>query len=162
MKISARTEDVEATIRALKQLPKELPTAINAHTRKIGLEELQGELRGHAETRLDHRMLVDTATLRVSSQNLTMSVGGKGRPLSGGLSPKDYAAAFEFGAATEKQVEVRSSKGNRYKRHTARQMPYREPSGRVFYPAASRIIPRVVSLWVQTTVRTIHEILEGR
>ena len=162
MKISAHTDDVKATITALKRLPKEITTAINAHTRKIGLEELQGELRGHAETRLDHRMLVETATLRVSAQNLTMSVGGKGRALTDGLSPKEYAAAVEFGAATEKVVEVRSSKGNRYKRHTARQMPYREPSGRVFYPAASRIIPRVVSLWVQTTVRIIHEILEGR
>jgi hypothetical protein len=32
----------------------------------------------------------------------------------------------------------------------------------VFYPAAREMIPRLAALWIQTTVRTIAEALEGK
>ena len=35
-------------------------------------------------------------------------------------------------------------------------------TGYVVYPAAAEAIPRIASLWVQTAVRTLHELVEGR
>jgi hypothetical protein len=47
-------------------------------------------------------------------------------------------------------------------RRTQRQYQPRDRRGRVVMPAAAKVIPRLASLWVQTTVRTFYEAIEKR
>jgi hypothetical protein len=102
-----------------------------------------------------------TATIAVSDQNIRIQSAAKGRKLKGGLDPKVDYPAIEFGANREKVVTY-TRKGHKVKRHTARQLQGRTASGKVFYPAASEMIPRLAKLWVQSVVKIYGDIFDGK
>lgn len=90
-------------------------------------------------------MLVATARVKVSDQNVTVtSASSKRKALSGGATPYRMGKAYEFGSR-----RVPGAKGT-------------NRSGYVFYPAAAKMIPRLLALWSQTTFRVIAEALEGK
>lgn len=160
------SRELMATILAIKSLDKTLRKINRRETKRIAAPEWRKALAQHADTRLEHRVIVDTAVVTVSDQNVRIQSANKGRPLSGGLDPKADYHAVEFGADTSRtSTYTRRRKGtmHRVTRRTSSSLkPRRWPTGYVFFPTARLFIPRMASLWVQTTVRTIANALEGK
>lgn len=165
MRISVtNSRELQGVIAAMKTMDRETAKAIRKYTKPELQAEWQQAVREHASTPLDHAVLADTARLSISDQNVTLKSASVGRSLAGGLSPKADYAAVEFGADRSKveTYTATSRKGKAYRvtRHTRRQLPPIVAKGRVVYPAAADIIPRIASLWVQTVVRTFYETIE--
>lgn len=159
------SKELQATILALKGMDRELAKQIRAAIKTVTQPEWQEAVRGNVTTALQTRVLSDTARVTVSDQNITLKSAAIGKSLSGGLKPSELAHSAEFGAdrSFTKTYEATSRKGKHYtvrERHTRRQFKPRNLKGDVVYPAAARIIPRIASLFVQTTVRTFHELIE--
>lgn len=104
--------------------------------------------------------------VRIKAGNPPAGVAaGSSRALRGGLKPAVQWPIFEFGTNDANRVTTydrRSKNGGTHKvtRHTTRQLPARARGGHVVYPTLRQFIPRLVSLWVQTIVRTYHEAAE--
>jgi len=161
-----KSRELLATIYAVRSLDKTIQKMLRRETKRIAAPEWSKALAERADTRLEHRVLVDTSVVTVSNQNVRVQSASKGRPLSGGLSPKADYPAIEFGADKARKTTYtrRSPKGKTHKvtRRAATGMKPRNGNGYVFYPAAVEMIPRMARLWVQTTVRTIASALEGK
>lgn len=166
LKISANTSrEVRAVVQGLRRVPRDLAANIRQYTKSELAPEWQKGLRGRARSSVQTRVLADTARVAVSDQNVTLKSATVGRPLSGGLNPKESWAAFEFGADDTRQTyTARSRRGRSFKvtRHTRRQLPRRSRTGWVVFPTAADLIPRFASLWVQTAYRTIYEAIERK
>lgn len=155
-----------ATILALKGMDRELAKQTRAAIKTVTQAEWQEAVRGNVTSALETRVLSDTARVTVSDQNITLKSATIGKSLSGGYKPSQLAHSAEFGGDQNatRSYTATSSKGKSYtvhNRHTRRQFRPRNIKGNVVYPAAARIIPRMAALFVQTTVRTIAETLEG-
>jgi hypothetical protein len=165
MRIDATTSpEYRATILAIRSVPKTLQKMIRRETQRIAAPEWSKALAERAHTRVEQRVLVDTAVARVSNQNVKLMSASKGRPLSGGLDPKTDYAAVEFGADHGKTATYsRNRRGNRHEvtRHVSRGVPARRKAG-PFYGSVRNMIPRIGALLAQTTVRTIATALEGK
>lgn len=167
MRISVfQSRELQATILALRGFDRELQGQVRRATREIGQPEWQAAVGRQASTQLERAVLVRTARLQVSNQNVTLRSAVVGRQLSrGGARPNQVYGGVEFGANhAGKGVTATSSRGRRYTYHrnTTAQFKSRRPTGYVVYPAAAKMIPRFAALWVATTVRTFHEAIEGR
>lgn len=158
--------ELQAAILGLRRSAKDMRAQIRKQTREQLLPEWQQAVRERAETRLEHRVLADTARVKMSDQNVRLSSATVGRKLSGGLQPKIQYAAVEFGVdkGVRRTYEARSRKGKTFKvtRRTRAQLRSTRRNGYVVYPAAKAMIPRFASLWVQTVVRSFHEGVEGK
>ena len=166
LRINVRSSKaLQATILALKGMPAELSKETRKVIKTFTDDEWRGAVRGRVTTRLETRVLSDTARVAVTNQNVTLKSATVGRALSGGLKPSQLARATEFGADAGKvsTYQATSRKGKKYTVHNRRtRMQFRNVSrsGYAVYPAAAKIIPRVASAFVQTTVRTLHEAFE--
>jgi hypothetical protein len=128
-------------------------------------------VRGRVTTRMQTRVLSDTARVRVSSQNVQLSAGLVGRPLSrrtggaGAATPGDLARLVEFGGSATKYTRYyRRSKAGRHAvtRRTMTGYGARAPRGNAVYPALSDMVPRVAALIVQTCVRTLADAFDRK
>jgi len=157
---------LQAAVLGLRRAEKDIQKQVRTQTREKLLPEWQKAVRERADTRLEQRVLADTARVKMSNQNVRLSSATVGRKLSGGLDPKTQAAAAEFGADRNVKVtyDARSRKGKTYKvtRHTRAQLRPVRKGGYAVFPAAKELIPRFAALWVQTVVRTFHEGIEGK
>lgn len=159
------SQELQATILALKTLDKETRKQIRTFTKAMVDTEWAKALNAEADTDLERAALVATGRVRVSDQNVTLTSATVGRRLAGGLLPKRDAGGVEFGAAkVAKTYQSTSPKGRRFSvtRETRNQLNARKKTGYVVYPAAAQIIPRIAALWIQTTARTIFDMLERR
>lgn len=158
------SRELQATILAIRESRTDIQKNIRQQTKKVVQPEFQKAMAERANTRLEHRVLVATARVKVSNQNVTLSTASVGRKLQGGLLPREQKHVVEFGADREKKTTyyARSSKGKDYKvtRKTRMQFRPRKRTGYVFYPAVAEIVPRIAALWVQTTVYTFNTALE--
>jgi hypothetical protein len=50
--------------------------------------------------------------------------------------------------------------GTEFGSHTYRQFGTRVSKGKVVFPAAAQVIPRIAALWIQTVIRTTYEQIE--
>lgn len=160
-----KSPELLATIYALRSVDKDIQKQVREQTKRVAGPEWRKALAERANTRLEHRVLVDTTVISVSNQNVRVRSASKGRALSRGLNPKTDYAPVEFGANPKRQTYTRKSKrGGTHKVTRTVGTGFKRPNrkGYVFYPAAREMIPRLASLWVQTTVRTIAEALEGK
>lgn len=160
-----KSRELQATIYALRSVDKTLAKQIRQQTKRVAGAEWQRALERRASTQLEQRVLSATSVITVSNQNVRAASASKGRPLSGGLSPKLHGHAVEFGAnAAPTTYERTSPRGtvHRVRRTVGTQLRPRNAQGYVFWPTAREMIPRLASLWVQTTVRTIGNALEGK
>lgn len=160
-----KSRELLATIYALRAIDSTLQKMVRVHTKKMAEPEWKKALAERADTRLEHRVIVDTSVVSVSNQNVRIQSAGKGRPLSGGLNPKVNYPPVEFGAhAKGKTYERRSKKGGTHRVTRVINTQFKPFNGRgyVFWPAAREMVPRLASLWVQTTVKTIGNALEGK
>jgi hypothetical protein len=159
------SRELQGLIARLKTTDRETRKQIRQATKTDALPIWSESVLAHVETRLEARVLGATARVKASDQNVTLTAATVGRKLSGGLDPKIDWHVVEFGADRDSVTgyEATSPRGTRFpvKRHTRRQLRPRNPKGYVVYPAAAEAIPRIASLWVQTVVRTLHEIVEG-
>lgn len=169
------SRELQATLLALRAAPREVQANVRRYTRDLLLPEFR---RGMAErataSRVQQRVLVDSASIRMSNQNVRMRAGTSRRRLSGGLVPASRASAFEFGSARtdtttyERKASLRRPKrkggGQLHKvtRNTHRQMPRFRRKGWAFYPTVEALFPRFASLWVQTSIRTVLDAIDAR
>lgn len=167
LRIDARSSrELQALILGLNRAGKEMQGLIRKYTRSELEPEWAKGLAERAETRLEHRVLVDTARVSVSNQNVRLKSASLGKSLAGGLKPSESWYAVEFGADTSKVTTytATSSKGKRFSvtRHTSAQLRPRRAKGRVIGPTVADLIPRLASLWIQTAIRTLRDGAEGK
>jgi hypothetical protein len=166
MRISVySSKELQGAILALRRLNNETNKEIRQQTREKVLPIWQEAVRSNVMTRLETRVLSDTARVAVSNQNVTLQSATLSKKLSGGLRPSESYPAVEFGAIQDQKAKTYTATSRRGKsysvtRHTNRQLRPRNNKGYVVYPAAADAIPKIASLWVQTIVRTFYEILE--
>lgn len=160
------SRELQATLLAIRRAPSEIQKQVRQQTKAKLLPEWQKGLRERADTRLQHRVLADTAKATVSNQNVRLSSAGSAKKLSGGLQPSKNGRGVEFGASPEKYrtYDRRSKNGGTHKvtRRTGRPMGPTNRKGNVIFPTVSELIPRFASLWVQTTIRTFYDAIEGK
>ncbi|MGG7509436.1 hypothetical protein [Plantibacter sp. YIM 135249] len=160
-----KSRELQAVILALKQMQTGLRRSIFKATRSAIVPEWQQELRANATTSLEERVIAGGARADVTAERVTLKAAQSTRKLSGGASPRDLGHAVEFGAKWRRgQVEATSSAGKpyRYSRVLNKQLKPRRSAGYSAWPAATRLAPRFAALWVQTTVRILHEAFEGK
>lgn len=111
------------------------------------------------------KLIAKTAKVTVGNKGVTLTAATTGQPLSGGLSGKTNWQGLEFGATADKAtVSFTNGAGTQYTqvRNVFAQLDFRRKKGYLFYPAARKAVPRILSLWVQTSVRTLFDLVEGR
>lgn len=161
-----KSRELLATIYAIRSVDKTLQKQIRSQTKRVAEPEWRKALAERADTRLEHRVIVGTSVVSVSNQNVRVQAAGKGRALRGGFQPKRDYNAVEFGANTGKSTYNRRSRNGGTHKVTrvvnTQFKPHAGKRGYVFWPAAREMVPRMGRLWVQTTVRTIANALEGK
>jgi hypothetical protein len=161
------SKEIQAILLAMRGLDRDLKKEIRKATKSVIEPVWKEAVRGEVTTRLETRVLSDTARVAVSDQNVMLKSAAVGRSLSGGYKPSELVGGAEFGADREAKrsygsVSVKGKSFNVKNRRTNRQFRSRNTKGYVVYAAAAQVIPRIAALWVQTTVRTFHEKMEGK
>lgn len=180
LRISAKSSDLlTQVVKGLAGAPKEIQKQVRQRTKDEVSPDWQstvaemvsanGAAYGAAQ------VLASTATVSVSNQNVMLKSASKGKygldsrgnPLLNSSRDNVLPQMFEFGAPFEgtSTYEAKSRKGKYYvvhKRHTRRRWRGIKENGYAVYPAASKMIPRFASLWVQTVMRTIGDALDGK
>jgi hypothetical protein len=158
---------LKATLLAIKTVDRDIRAEVRSQTRAVAAPAWQRALSSRAHTTMETRVLVNTARVSVSDQNIRVrSASSRKKALSGGMVPFDSGKAVEFGANRNKKTTYKSAyRGGQsfsVTRHTARQMRPARRQGYVFYPAAAEMVPRILALWTQTTVKVIGDALDGK
>lgn len=143
---------------------KELRKDIYKRTRQAILpewrESLASEIGGD---KFAAQMLLRNTRVGVG-QTLSLHAATRTRAtVSGGLAPDPYWYLAEFGA-NPKVVLVKGRRGETrydYRRKVNTGLKPRTRDGRYAYAAGDKIIKRVLSLWIQTTFRTLNEAFEA-
>lgn len=156
---------LDAVVYGLKLVPREVRNAVNRETRATLKPIWQQELQRQAAGR-------DPFTARMVGKGLVsggnppvMRAYTSRRPLRpGGISPDAEGYLAEFGGRSSRSSTYRrrSANGGRHDvtRRTMLGLPQTISRGRVAYPAAAEVAPRMASLWVQTYVRAVYQALE--
>ena len=131
-----------AAIQAMQAFPRSLAAATRKYIKAMAEPEWKRAMQVRSNTLLERRVLSGTTAVAVSSSNVTMTSGAKGRPLSGGLTMAQAAAPVEFGSVSYKQFGPRRKKGP-------------------FYRSAENMTPRLASLFSQTVIKTMAKALRG-
>lgn len=152
------SKELMVLAQAVRTMEPEMRAQIRKHTKQVVEPVWRESVRANVTDRMQTRVLSDTARVAVSDQNVMLKSAGVGKV--GGTPASVLARGVEFGADRNSTRAVRSRSGKSYQRHTKRQFKLPRSRGYVVYPAAREVIPRIASLWVQTAVRTMHEVLE--
>lgn len=152
------SHDLAVMVQAALSLPGEVTKQLRAHTRRIVEPAFQEEMRERVGTRLEARVLLDTARVSVSDTNVTLKSATIGKVR--GVSASVLAGATEFGANPDREVATRSRKGKAYKRRLGPVFRAPRRKGYVFHPAVEAFIPRAGALWFQTIFRAVAETFE--
>lgn len=145
-----------ALAHAMRQATTDTKRFIGSETKKAAQPIWFEETRDRAGTRIQQRVLVNSARVGVTATNVTLKSGGVGK-LSSGTPVVTLSSAAEFGMGAQKQIASRSKKGKAYTRSAGNAFGAPRRGGNVVYPAASASIGRFASLWIQTAHRALHE-----
>ena len=159
---AASVAELKAVALGLKLVDKETKKAMSASIRSVLNPIWKSNIEARLVTKLDRATFGSGA--RIAPGNPARAMAGTSRrPVGDGMVPVEMARAVEFGAPTRASHETTYSRqGHQVTRHTKRGLPKAVKAGRIVYPAWAELGPRLVSLWVQIIVRTIHEKLEGK
>jgi hypothetical protein len=150
------SRELKAVTLALRAADRDLRNDINRATRETFNPVWRTELARRARTPTDRAVLVKGARVLAGNPPVFVTATST-RRLRGGLVPAEKWYAIEFGAKrdTVSTYPRRSVKGatHQVKRHTRHQLPPRYRKGRVGFPVAHELAPRVASLWVQLIVK---------
>lgn len=157
------SDQLRAVVLAVKGARREIRNDLNKSARTVMNEPWRTEVTSRAKTKLDRAVIPKGA--RIVAGNPPVAVAATAtRKMRGGLVPATQWHAVEFGADHSRKTTYtgRTPAGGTYKvtRHTTRQLPARARRGRIAHAAFADIAPRLVSLWIQTVVRTFAEALE--
>ena len=144
---------------AMRQVPTETKKFIGSETKKAAQPIWFDELKGRALSRVQQRVLVDSARVSVTARNVTLKSGAVGK-LRSGTPVIALSSAAEFGMSPAKEITQRSKKGKTYTRKAGPTFGAPRRSGNVVYPAANDSIPRFASLWIQTAHRALFDAAE--
>lgn len=161
---------LQATLLALRTVDKDTRKYVRQTTQRALQPEFSKQMaeRGSKSNQLalTNSVLVRTARIQVSDQNVKMKTADSTRKLSGGLSPIEHGRAIEFGSTSRQKTRYNrvSPKGKRHvvTRNAQKQLPARRQRGWAFYPTTNDLTPRFAALWVQTAIRTVHEAWEAK
>ena len=159
------SKELTATVLALAQMDRVLRRRIYAATRSNIVPEWRQELAADATNRLEERIILGGARADVSEKGVKLKAAQSKKKLSGGASPSSIGHAVEFGAPWRRgTIDATSNRGRRYtyQRTLNKQLKPRRQKGYLAYPAARRLAPRFASLWVQTTIKTMYDAIEGK
>jgi hypothetical protein len=149
-------KEATAAAAALKAVDRQTRTqtgrALRSAVPSIWTEQL---IQGMTRTRMDRAAFAGVRVRATGSGKITLEAGTRPR------IPADITHAYEFGDP-RKTYETYRRKGRQVRRRTQQQLPGPIRKGRVAYPALAKVMPRIVSLYVQTVVRTIHESWGGK
>lgn len=157
--------ELQATILSLRQMDTALRRDIFKSTRSELVPEWKQNLFAGARSHLEERVIAQPSRVDVTAENVRLKAAASKKKLSGGASPAEIGHAVEFGAQWRRgEVNARSSKGKpyRYSRRLNKQFKPRRARGYLAWPTAMELVPRFASLWVQTTVRLMHEAFERK
>lgn len=138
------SRELQGTILLLKGADRAIAKEIRQQSKAVIAPMWKEAVLAETRTALQVKVLGDTARVAVSDQNVVLSAGTVGRALRGGGTAKTLAAGTEFGSSAFRQFGTRVR------------------GGKVVYPAAAQVIPRIAALFVQTTIRTFYEIIERK
>ncbi len=159
IQVSVRdSRELRAAVLAIASVGKEIQAQLRAQTKRVVAPEWEKGIAERVHGRQDTAVLLRSARVQVRDTNVVLRSGAVGKF-------KDLTKAVEFGADQNRTKTYDSRRGSkRFKvtRHTTRQLPPKYRSGRVVYPAAKDMIPRLIALWVQTTIKTFHLALERK
>lgn len=164
LSVDPRTSrELAATLLALRGAEKETLKRINKQTRDQVIPEWRNAVNDRSVTIQEQRILGATAKALVSGSQLKLRTGLGSKTLSGGLGAEQNRA-IEFGAnrnrVTTYSTHSRKGKGYKVKRHVSRQLVAARTEGPT-YKAGADVVPRVLSLWVATTVRVLYDAFES-
>lgn len=158
MRISLLIDSPLATLQhAMRGLDSAVKRQIGAQTKRVALPVWQEETRFRGDTRQRTR-LAQSAAVGVTATNVTLKAGIG--PLSRTASLTELAKAIEFGNNPYVKEQAVSKRGKVFTRRRGNRFGPPAKKGNVAYPAAEAATPRIIALWIQTAVRTIHEEIE--
>ncbi len=160
------SRELQALLLALRGARTDVNRQVRQHSREVIGPVYKRELAERVTSRVETRVIYDSARASVSNQNVRLTAATSKRKLSGGLVPARDFSAVEFGMNSGKTVDVTatSTRGKRYsytRSMGSRFRPNRR-GGYVFYPSIANIAPRIISLWIQTAVRTLGDAIDGK
>lgn len=150
-----RSPELQAALLGIKRAEREVRNNINADARKLIKPEWEQALNGFVETRLEQRVIVRGARIKVGVRNIRLEAATSKKALSGGLVPAFDYAPVAYGAARRKKTyAVTSRLGKRYTvtKTVGAQFRPRIKKGYVANPAASHVVTRIVGIWINTIV----------
>lgn len=118
------------------------------------------ETAGRASTRVQTRVLADTARVDKSRDSTILQAGGAGR-LSTGTPVTLLATATENGMSPDTNITQRSQGGNRYSRRLGDAFGRRTQRGNVVQPAAEATVDRLVPVIGRAYEETLSDALGG-
>ncbi|HWK26154.1 MAG TPA: hypothetical protein VNS09_06305 [Solirubrobacter sp.] len=143
---------------AMQDLDKEVRTQIGKATKAEAAPIWEDELWKHGGRSTLEERLADSGKVGVTTRNVFLRAGtGK---LHSGAPLERLAKAIEFGSNPDRLVKRVSRKGKSYTMRSGTRFLPRQRGGYMVYPAAMDTIPRFAALWIQTTVRAVHEAVE--
>lgn len=157
---------LQAAVLAFKALGKTLQKDIRRATVQTMGPEWKQAVNERASSKMDQLIIAKGA--RIAGGNPPRAIAASStRKLSGGLVPRENWQGWEFGSnglrRTTYQRRNRNGIGtHRVTRDTVAQLPRRNAKGRIAFPAAAELGPRLASLFVQIVVRRVHEAAEGK
>lgn len=158
MRISLLIDSPLATLQqAMRGLDSAVKRQIGAQTKRAALPIWQEETRFRGDTRQRTR-LAQSAAVGVTATNVTLKAGIG--PLSRTASLTELAKAIEFGNNPYVKEQAVSKRGKVFTRRRGNRFGPPAKKGNVAYPAAEAATPRIIALWIQTAVRTVHEEIE--
>lgn len=159
------SRELQATLLAFKILPKEVNALTRKYTKQLVDEEWQKGLSKRAVTPLQRAVLVRTAVSSVTNTNVQMKSATKGRVGRRKIPASVLAGGAEFGAqiGLYTKYQRRSPNGGTHtvERRTMRHFGHYRKGGRVVFPTAHDLSPRIASMYVQTLLRTTAEVFDN-
>lgn len=156
---------IESPLRDLLLLMRSVPGEADKQARKYAQDAAEPvwfeETRARGVTRIQQRVLVNSARVGVTGRNIFLRSGAVGR-LSSGTPVSRLANAAEFGIGASKMIDTRSRKGTPYKRRAGSAFGAPRRGGNVFWPSVKDGSARVVSVIIQTYRRTLFDALDGK
>lgn len=165
-RFKVQSPELDAVVLALRIAGKDLRKDLYARARSTILPEWQSTIEDKVGgNTLANQVLAKTARVQVGTRGIRLQSATSSRAISkGGFKPSENFAALEFGAKWRK-ANIAGRRGQTkysYTREINTPFQHRKRKGYYVFPAADLIIKRVAALWVQSTVRTLRDAVEGK
>lgn len=160
LSVYAAPDELRAAVLAMKRADKAIRSDISARMRGAMSPEWKRIVGARAATKLERRLLLPGTRIAAGNPPALVAASGT-RRFGNGLTPNRHAPGVEFGAH-DGESEVVNRRGTRYERHTMRHLPARRRAGRVVYPAAAELLPRIAAYWTQSIIRAFLDAADGK